>query len=730
MCAFTEGKRFLLAVLAGLVSLPAIAQDKWQISGTIYDRQTGQAIPFATVTAGKQGAVADKNGCYRLRGEDADTIRLKASCMGYESVERRISAGTVGTMILDFRLAPAGNPLDEVVVTGTRTEKRLRDTPVLTKVVTEKDIAQLGNVTALDAIQDIIPGITFSPDAHGANMKIQGLDNDYVLVLLDGERLVGETRGNVNLDRIEASDIQRIEIVNGSSSVLYGSNAIGGVINIITKKPLKSSGGRIGTRYSKYNTSHTNVSVETRQNKLGVKLKGFRNSSDGYDLTPEESPESYTANPYVDWSGGGTVSYDFNRKFSAKAKGNFFRHDTHNPPKSLSSVYGRHTNLTLGAEACCRFNEKQTLSLHIHNDTYKAYDVYEKLNDSTDLHSDYRYLSADLLYDWRMRDNLEWIAGSEFNAEKIYSQSLFGTEGPAQDKRKHASDLNLFLQGDLKFLKRLELIAGARYTRHSTFGSHFTPKMSLMCTFGPVKIRGTAAMGYKSPSLKELYYNFNHQGMFYIVGNKDLKPENSRYFSLSGEYALKNSFNISGNLYFNRIDNKISSVWYRNKEKDRDETRKMNIDKVEILGFEGYFTWNFLRHLKLKAGYAYTDAVDKSTGLQIYGNSKHTANTSLTFHTNSVRYPFSVTFSGRIASPALFQVVSKDPKTGKENVSKRQTNPYSLWKINYMQHIRIWKDLSADVQLGIDNLFNYHNYENSTLLDPGRIFWARVAFNF
>lgn len=729
MCASTERKRVLLTVLASIACILASAQDKRQINGTIYDRQTGQPIPFAAVKAGKQGTVADKNGCYLLKGVDADRTSFTASCVGYESMEKQILTGTAGTVILDFRLAPAGNPLDEVVVTGTRTEKRLRDTPVLTKVVTEKDIAQLGNVTAMDAIQDIIPGITFSPDAHGANMKIQGLDNDYVLVLLDGERLVGETRGNVNLDRIEASDIQRIEIVNGSSSVLYGSNAIGGVINIITKKPMKSSGGRIGTRYSKYNTSHTNVSVQTRQNKLGVKLKGFRNSSDGYDLTPE-SPESYTASPYVDWSGGGTISYDFNRNFGIKAKGNFFRHDTHNPPKSLSSVYGRHTNLTLGAEARYRLDEKHTLSLNIHNDTYRAYDVYEKLNDSTDLHSDYRFLTANLLYNWRMRENLEWIAGSEFNAEKIFSQSLFGTDGAARDKRKHASDLNFFLQGDWKFLGRLELIGGARYTRHSTFGNHFTPKISLMCTFGPVKLRGTAATGYKSPSLKELYYNFNHQGMFFIVGNKDLKPENSRYFSFSGEYSLKNNFNISGNLYFNRVNNKISSVWYRNKEKDRDEARKMNIDKVEILGFEGYFTWNLLRHLKLKAGYAYTDAVDKSTGLQIYGNSKHTANTSLTFHTNSVHHPFSLTFSGRMASPALFQVVTNDPKTGKEVVSKRQANPYSLWKINCMQHVKIWKDFSADVQLGIDNLFNYHNYENSTLLDPGRIFWARVAFNF
>ena len=729
MCTFMDGKRFLLFVSAGLVPLLAFAQDKLQVEGIIYDGQTGQRVPFASVTAGKQGTVADRNGCYLLKGVDTGHATLTVSCMGYESAEKRIPAGAPGAVRLDFRLAPAGNPLDEVVVTGTRTGKRLRDTPVLTKVVTEKDIARLGNVTAMDAIQDVIPGITFSPDAHGANMKIQGLDNDYVLVLLDGERLVGETRGNVNLDRIEAADIQRIEIVNGSSSVLYGSNAIGGVINIITRKPTKTSGGRIGTRYSKYNTSHSSVSVETRQDKLGLKLKGFRNSSDGYDLTPD-SPESYTASPYVDWSGGGTVSYDFSRKFTVKAKGDFFRHDTHNPPKSLSSVHGRHTNLTLGAEARYRFNEKHSLSLNVHDDTYKAYDVYEKLQDSTDLHSDYRYLTAGLLYNCRMRESLEWIAGGELNAERIYSRDLFGTEGTMQDKRKHASDVNFFLQGDWKLAGRLELVGGARYTRHSTFGSHFTPKLSLMYTFGPVKLRGTVATGYKSPSLKELYYNFNHQGMFYILGNKDLKPENSRYFSFSGEYSVKKAFNISGNVYFNRVNNKISSVWYRNKEKDRDEARKMNIDKVEILGFEGYVTWSFLRHLKLKAGYAWTDAVDKSTGLQIYGNSKHTANTSLIFHTNSVHCPFSLTFSGRIASPALFQEVTTEPGTGKEVVLKRQASPYSLWKINCMQHIRIWKNLSADVQLGIDNLFNYHNYKNTTLLDPGRVFWARAAFNF
>ena len=716
----------MLLIACCLCSVSAMAQNRSSISGTVYDRKSGLPIPYATVFIGHKGTGTDGKGRYELKGVSRNLTLLNVSCVGYEKAVQPVDLTEADTFTFDFYLQESKCSLDEVVVTGTRTEKRLSNTPILTKVISEEDIVQAGSVTALDVLQDVMPGIQFKPDAHGANMAIQGLDNDYVLVLVDGKRLVGETRGNVNFDRIMAADIKQIEIVGGASSVLYGSNAIGGVINIITKKPETPLEGRVQSRYSRFNTWNSNVNLGFADDRWSLRLNGFRNSADGFDLTPE-TPESFTALPYTDYSGGANLSCRLSQRFTLKARGSYFRHETFNPPASLSSVHGRHINHTLGAELVCTLNDHHTLSMGTHTDKYAAFAIYEKKNDSTDLSSDYRYTSFDLTDRYRFGKKLEWVNGGELNLENVYSQSLFGFEAPQDEKHKRVHDFNLFSQADWKVGKKSEIVGGVRYTHHATFGSHFTPKLSAMYAPGKFKFRGTAALGYKSPSLKELYYNFNHQGMFWIIGNRDLKPENSRYASLSGEYT-NGTFNASVNVYYNRIDNKIASVLVKNEVEKRNEYHQRNIDKAAIKGVESYLNWQFMNHFRLRAGYAFTDAVDLSSGEQILGSSKHTATASLTFFTRNVRYPLSLTFSGRYASASPILEVTKDEK-GNEVRKIRASHPYSVWKINYLQHIPLWKRFSADLQVGVDNLFDF-NEKKSTLIDPGRRFWGSLSLNF
>lgn len=118
--------------------------------------------------------------------------------------------------------------LEEVVVTGTRTEKRLSEVPVLTTVISEKDIRKSGVQTALEALEDNLPGIVSEANAMGNNLRIKGLSSRYILFLVDGERMVSEgAGGNINLSQIDVNSIKRIEIINGAASALYGSNAVG-----------------------------------------------------------------------------------------------------------------------------------------------------------------------------------------------------------------------------------------------------------------------------------------------------------------------------------------------------------------------------------------------------------------------------------------------------------------------------------------------------------------------
>ncbi len=724
-------QKIIIFTLIFFVSFSKIfGQNGVLVSGNVKSDDESSCIAISVGLQGTTyGSQTDEKGHFEFYAKPGKYI-LKLSSLNHETLEMpvKIEAGKKN-YFPNIRIKSKVEDIDEVVVTGTKTCKSLSNAPILTKLVSEKEIEQAGCVSALDAIETVMPGIQFSPDPHGDNMSIQGLDNSYVLVLLDGERMVGETRGNVNFDRISASDIQQIEIISGASSVLYGSNAIGGVINIITKKSKKRFEGKVDSRYSNFNTLSSNIRLGTKQEKYSIRFSGFRNSSDGYDLSPE-TPEIFTANPYVDYSATLKVKYNPVKRLAIEAHGTYFIHESLNPEKSIKSSHMRYHDYTVGGKIAYDFSEDHNLILGINTDQYDANSIFEKLNDSISKKSDFRYHTINLTDRYEVSDKLELINGVEMNFENIYSESLFGINEDKKDKRKYSNDFNVFSQADWKLIKKLELIAGVRYTRHTTFGNHFTPNLSLM--YSPIqrlKLRGTAAYGYKSPSVKELYYNFDHQGMFYIFGNKDLKPENSRYASLSAEYTY-HKVNISVSAYHNLIDNKIEMQYVYNDVLNQNEYHHGNINKVEIQGIETSLNWALGTHFKFKTSYAFSNAIDKATNRQINGNSKHTATTALTFFTFGKRFPMSITLSGRIASPRLFLLQKENETTGEIILEELKSKPYSIWKIAYIQHLPIKGDLKADVKFGIDNILDYSDLEQSAVLDPGRIFWVGASIKF
>lgn len=715
-------KRFSITIYLSIISLFVFAQTP-QLSGTVHNLQTGEPIPNVTIRVGHATTQTNSKGHYQFKTINKHITRIVATHIAYIPQSKKINLKDDAISQIDFKLVETDNPLNEVVVTGTRTKKTLGNTPVLTKVISDKEIEQIGATTALDALQSILPGLQFSPDGHGANMSIQGLDNDYVLILVDGERLVGETRGNVNFNRITATDIQRIEIVSGASSALYGSNAIGGVINIITKAIKKPFQGEIKSRYSNFNTLNNTLNVGIKKNRLTLKVNGFTHSSDGYDLTPE-TPETFTANPYKDLSVGTKIGFKATKKWHINLHGNIFRHESLNPPETLYKTHRRDINTTIGGKTSYAFGKDHTISISANTDDYTAKTVYEKINDSTSRTANYVY-STVLLTDYlTINDRWQLVSGLETNFEKIFSEILFGDT----HQIKHAHDLNLFSQADWKPTDRLEIIGGFRYTNHSTFDNHFTPKISAMYRWNNFKWRGTAALGYKSPSLKELYYNFDHRGMFWIYGNKDLQPENSTYYALSTEYT-KGTLNLSVNLYHNNIENKIDMFRLINNQTGKLELRHNNIAAAQLQGIESYLNWQFLSHFKLRIGYAYTDAKDKTTGLKLYGISQHTATTGLTFQTEHIRHPFAITLSGRVASPRLYQRLTTD-KNNKEIIQKLSSIPISIWKIAYSQKITLYDQLSANLQVGVDNLLNFSEIKNSAEINPGRTYWVSLSLKY
>ncbi len=721
------GKQILILICFLLTSQVSFGQESINISGKVFDKETSKPIFSARVVLGGKVTFTNPEGYFIFKDIENKSRNIQVYHDSYVSTQKEIFCKEEDCYVEIF--LSEENPLDEIVVTGTRTEKTIANTPVLTKIITEKEIEQVGALTAFDAIECVVPGIQFSPDAHGANMSIQGLDNDYVLVLVDGERLVGETRGNVNFNRIAASDIKRIEIVNGASSVLYGSNAIGGVINIITKNVSKPVEGEIKSRYTHSGTWHHSLSTGLKKERFSCKINGFYNHSHGYDLSPE-TPEYFTANPYQDFSGGGKLHYSPTSKWKLSAHGSYFLHESKNPPKSLLSTHKKYRNYNGGASMIYAFNDEHTLKINGNSDIYKAFTIFEKKENEEEKHSDFSYSTLLITDNYSLSDKWQFVSGAEINFEHVYSSSLFGKDVEESQKNKSSKDFNGFLQVDGTLFDKLELLAGIRYTCHSVFKSHFAPKLSAMYKISDFKFRGTGAFGYKSPSLKELYYNFDHQGMFWIYGNENLKPENSKYFSLSGEYSKRN-INFSITARHNRISDKIDMVSVMNKTTNKMEIRYQNISEAVLQGFDSRLDCRmFSGKVKLRVSYSFTDAEDQSTGLKLYGISRHTGTAALTFQKNDITTPFAFTLSCRAVSPRLYQEKQEDPATGKEVIMREESESYSIWKLSYSQKIPLHKSFSAKLQVGIDNLFDYVDLEKNSEITPGRIYRLGLSIRF
>jgi outer membrane receptor for ferrienterochelin and colicins len=289
--------------------------------------------------------------------------------------------------------------------------------------------------------------------------------------------------------------------------------------------------------------------------------------------------------------------------------------------------------------------------------------------------------------------------------------------------------MNAIAQVDYKILNNLEAILSGRLNYHSRYATHFTPNFSMMYSPGRFKFRGNISTGYRAPTMRELYYNFDHNGMFWIYGNPDLKPESSFYTSLSGEYTRK-VFNTSVTLYRNAIENKIDYLDIVNG--DDYEKHLINVGEALLMGAETQASIAFLKYLKIRASYAFSDAEDLATGLQLYGNSKHSATMGLTFQMKGIKAPFSLSILGRGSSSRLLQFaeIETDPVSGEEVTTyfREESDPYQVWKISYRQRFRLGDRLIMEASTGVNNIFNYLTY--GSIVDPGRRFFAGLKFQF
>lgn len=475
--------------------------------------------------------------------------------------------------------------LATLVVTATRTPKLLKDIPVVTRVITSADIERSGKSDIGTLLEQQMPGVEFSLGmGQNPQINMSGFGGGGILFLLDGERLAGETLDNPDYALLNLQNAARVEIVKGASSSLYGSNATGGVVNIISSTPKPGTHLKLNARYGSHSLQSYGALASYAKDR-------FANSLDAcFDARGEirfpnwgDFSRAYATRS---WNIRDRATLEFSKDASITARIGYFRRER----DSSRASHDRYSDISAGISAKWReFGASYSF------DTYDKYDfdTFSKV-----MVRDYRNRQngLHLQYSHEFETIGTLTAGGDWLHDYLMSYEF-------QSDAHHQTNLDSYLQWDWHPAEHFWIVPGVRYDWFSASrATRLSPKLSMLWRPGKgnCALRMNYSEGFRAPNLKELYMDFDMAGIMNIYGNPDLKSETSHNLNVSAEY-LKGSRSFTAMAFHNIVDNRISYLWNERLAGQQ----YVNMHRILVTGVDISAMRSFIFGLTLNAEYIY-----------------------------------------------------------------------------------------------------------------------------
>lgn len=528
--------------------------------------------------------------------------------------------------------------LNEVVVTATRNERKLGNVAVPVTVISQKTIQQAASLRLKDIIQE--QAGLFITSGFGAGVQMQGLNPDYTLILIDGEPLVGRTSGVLDLNRLTVGNIRKIEIVKGPSSGLYGSEALAGVINIITDNSYDKS-GQASIRYGTYNTIDANISAGTRIGKLGIRAFINQYSTDGYSIRPYSVERSKLPISRT------TPQLQMNLPLSAKTFLNVSARYNYEYIKNELAVsnngqtiysYGRERNkdLNLSGTLTHIFSQKLKSSLRLYGTRFEG---SQRLTvTSAAGYDDYfrqQFYRAENQTDYTLNKKWSFTGGAGLVQEYVNS-SRYDNKDNRKDNRVYYG----FVQTEWKPLDKLTVIGGMRYDNNQLYASAFSPKIAARYNLSDkIHLQGSYGRGFKAPDFRQLYLNFTNTsaGSYSVFGAlqaqsiiaeldaaglirqyeddyyklQSLKPEFSNGINIGFTAFPLKKVQWQMNLFRNDIKNLIEARLVATRQDNSQIYSYINIRSAFTQGIETTIKYQLNQAFRTEVGYQFLQTADK-----------------------------------------------------------------------------------------------------------------------
>ncbi len=642
-----------------------------------------------------------------------------------------------------------GKTLQEVVVTATGTGHLLKNVPVQTEVISRKMIESYGGKSIEDILEGLTASFSFNEGDMGSKMQLGGLGNNYILILIDGKRIHGDNGGENDLSLIDPHNIERIEIVKGAQSALYGSDAIAGVVNIITRK--HNTEGLLlenTTRYGRFNDLRQHNGLGLKIGKVQSYTNFQMQHSDGWQNTSHEFAEGHvltdsrnkTVNKFTNWQVSEKLTYTPTKDLSIYADGSFYRKIINRPTNgnyASCDVYTydllyRNASASAGGKLLLNRKKNDYISLdidwnkhayyyHYTNKTYEDAYIDGELEHGVPFYAGQERLQADQQRIMAVAKGVFHLPfGNTLNTGIEYKYDYL--KAPMRTANGSADDNTaaVYAQDEYNPLSWLNLTAGARVVNNAKYGLHFTPKVSAMASCGNFRLRLGWSQGFKSPTVKELYYRYLHvmgSTTFFNMGNTSLKPQTSNYLSANIEYRTE-KFTASATTYYNKLNDMIALVNVNVDELPKDVTtgylgdgsgkvtarRYMNMESARTSGIDLNFAYNITKELSVSANYSYLDTKaniydtthSKMKKVVIDGMARNKWNATLLYgHRFNTLYRLGASLSTRGSSKRYYE----NNGNGKH---------FQIWRINTTHDFgKADAKLSYRLEAGVDNIFNY-----------------------
>ena len=649
--------------------------------------------------------------------------------------------------------------LNPVVVTGSGHHQRLKSTATPVHVLSAQEIREQGISTFDGALVRMMPQISMAPNSMGTFLRLNGLGNKYILILINGQKLSGDISNNIDLNRINMARVKRIEVLDGAASSLYGSDAIAGVINIITDQPTQNLiCATSDTRVSGHGQLTESVNLDISSKGFGSYTSYSYDRADSYrnnDLEYVKGSDTETQ-PSIAPLFTGYRSHLFGQKFTyapnqhlALNAGLDYSYKITSRPETRPDVTGgndyemRYKGFRWNIGGIYKFTSRNSLQANFVVDRYrygKEFDVATK---------DYAIGDYVQSKKQRMMDGeLKAILGLTTNSTTIFGadwrqDNLTATSGNINE---HVYTLAAYAQHEMKFLKDFTATLGLRLTHHETFNNHLTPKVALMYAPGEFRFRATYSAGFRAPGLDELYYHYfsvNRGKPQISFGNRDLKPEKSHYFSLNAEYRSQ-TIAVSLTGFINLIKDMVvkqnipvdavtlDMLRKEFPEMTDDQASKLeqyavyqNSDKGDVKGVQLNVSANLFPGFNLSTNYAYTYARTKSgeEWTPLERSIRHTATIAADYHHAWKRYSLNVNLNGRLQSKTYYPSYEDAPG-------------YGIWNLNTTHSFDVAKWALIEPSIGIDNIFDRvdRRIDSTTrkyaLYSPGRMLVVGLKVKF